>query len=104
MAGEETEEVKGQAVIEADFAAKTVKKITISEDTKPAKFLRDCANWAKKNKVSSVMVLMVDENDHCDWITEISTDYHAALIALTLEDAKEDVKAILFQEDEIEVE
>jgi translation elongation factor EF-G len=92
-----------QEVIEADFKEKTVRKITVTEDTAPAKFLRDCAKYAKENKIKSVMVLMIDESDHVDWIMELTSEYHAALLALTLEDAREDVKAQLFQEEEVEL-
>ena len=105
MAGEETKtEPDGiQEVIEADFKTKTVRKITVTEDTKPAKFLRDCAKYARENKVKSVMVFMIDDSDHCDWIMELASDYHCALLALTLEDARDDVKAQLFGEEEVEV-
>jgi hypothetical protein len=100
----ETEaERETQEVIEADFKEKTVRKITVTPDTKPAKFLRDCAKYAKEAKATSVMVFLVTEDNHCDWIMEIQDDHHAALIALTLEDAREEVKAIVFGDEEYDV-
>lgn len=105
MAGEETKtESDGiQEVIEADFKEKTVRRIIVSEDTAPAKFLRSYAKYAKENQVKSVMVLTIDENDHVDWAMEIVSDHHCALLALTLEDAREDIKAQLFQEEDVEL-
>lgn len=109
MAGTETENTEAPAgdginqVIETDFKEKTVRKITVTEDTKPSQLLRSCAKWAKENRVKSVMVLMIDEDDDCDWSMEVVSDLHCALMALILEDAKADIKAKLFNEEEVEV-
>jgi len=95
MAGEETQEV-----IEADFQEKTVKKITVTEDTRPSKFLRDCAKIAKDQKIKSVMVCMVSEDNHCDWVFELGSEYHMALMALSIEYARDELKNYIFHEEE----
>lgn len=104
MAETETERPEKQEVIETDFKEKAVRKITITPDTAPAKFLRDCAKFAKENSVESVIVFMINENNHCDWISEIKDDWHAALVALTLEDVREEMKNLVFGDEEIEFE
>lgn len=100
MAGEETNETLQQEVIETDFKERTVRKITVSEDTKPAKFFRDAAKLSKDTGVRSVMALTVDSKDHVDWAFQISTDADIALICLALEYARDDLKAKLFKEED----
>lgn len=99
MASEETK-VELQEVIEADFKEKTIRKITVSEDTKPSKFFRDAAKLAKENGVRSCMAMTVDANAHIDWAFLAVEDSDLALMALALESAREDIKRKLFKEDE----
>jgi hypothetical protein len=97
-----SEETKGelQEVIETDFKEKTVRRITVSEDTKPSKFFRDAAKIAKDAGVRSCMAMTVDANSHIDWAFQVSTDADLALMALALESAREDLKRKFFKEDE----
>lgn len=99
-----SEETKGelQEVIEADFKEKTVKRITVSEDTKPSKFFRDAAKLAKDAGVRSCMAMTIDANSHVDWAFQASVEGDLALMALALESAREDLKRKLFKEDEPE--
>lgn len=92
-----------QQVVEADFKERRVRQITVSPDTKPSKFLRDAAKIAKDTGVKSVMVMTVTDDNHVDFMFELSSEHHMALMALTLDDAKEDLKRHIFK-DEIDLE
>lgn len=87
-------------VIETDFKEKTVKKITVTPDTKPSKFLRDLAKIAKDSNVKSVMVMMVTESNHVDHQFELSSEHHMALMALAMDDAREDLKNYIFNHEQ----
>jgi hypothetical protein len=87
-----------QQVAEVDFKARQVRNITVTPDSKPAKFLRDAATLAKKG-IKSVMVMTVSDEDHVDYKFELASEHHMALMALTLDDAKDDLKAYIFKEE-----
>lgn len=94
-----SEELQNE-VIETDFKERAIKSITVSPDSKPAKFLRDCAKAAKENNVKSVMVMVVTEGNFVDYNFELFSEHHMALMALTMEDAKDQLKAHIFPEAE----
>lgn len=80
---------------------KTRKKITAmpsDADTKPAQFLNTWKKFVKDTKVKSVMIVTVDENDFVTWGALADDDYHRAIMALTLEDLREEIKGELFGE------
>lgn len=90
-----------QQVAEVDFKARQVRNITVTPDSKPAKFLRDAAKLAK-NGVKSVMVMTVTEDNHVDFMFELASEHHMALMALTLDDARDELKAYIFK-DEVDI-
>jgi hypothetical protein len=64
------------------------------------KFLRDMAKFAKRDKVKSVVVLTINEDQHVDWVHVADSEHHLALAALCLDDIKEELKGAIFREDE----
>ena len=87
-----------QQVAEVDFKSRQVRNITVTPDSKPAKFLRECAKLAKTG-VKSAMVITVTEDNHVDFLFEIASEHHMALMALTLDDARDELKAYIFKEE-----
>ena len=92
------EENLQQEVIETDFKEKKISRVTISQDTKPAKFLRDMAKISKEEGVKSVMVLTINEENQVDWIFEGFDEHHACLAALVLDEIKDDLKTRIFDD------
>ncbi|MBI1214280.1 MAG: hypothetical protein GC185_00510 [Alphaproteobacteria bacterium] len=64
------------------------------------KFLRDMAKFAKQDKVKSVVVLTINEDQHVDWVHVADSEHHLALAALCLDDIKEELKGAIFRDDE----
>ncbi len=62
------------------------------------KFLRDMAKFSKQNKVKSVVVLTINEDNYVDWVHVADSEHHLALAALCLDDIKEDLKSAIFKE------
>lgn len=77
-----------ESVIQADFQDKNV-----------IKFMRECAALAKRGDVRSVLIMTVTADDHVDWDWVTESEYHQALLTISLEDAKQDLKAEIFKED-----
>ena len=67
-------------------------------------FLRDLAKFAKKDKVKSVVVMTINEENHVDWVHVADSEHHLALAALCLDDIKEDLKTRIFGDDESDAE
>lgn len=61
------------------------------------KFLRDMAKFSKQNKVKSVVILTINDEDYVDWIHIADSEHHLALAALCLDDIKEDLKSVIFR-------
>ncbi len=61
------------------------------------KLLRELAGRAHKDKVKSVIVLTINEDDHVDWVHVADNEHHLALAALCLDDLKDDLKEQIFQ-------
>ncbi|MDY0008964.1 MAG: hypothetical protein RBS08_04590 [Bdellovibrionales bacterium] len=66
-----------------------------SEDGIP-RLLRQLARQAQKDKVKSVIVLTITEDDHVDWVHVAENEHHMALAALCLDDLKDDLKSHIF--------
>jgi phage terminase large subunit-like protein len=86
------------ADIEDKAVSGAVVKPVIFKDKDTVKFLRDCAQLARKHDVRSVMVITVTGEDYVDWMHMAESDLHLALIGMTLEDARNDLKSELFKE------
>lgn len=66
------------------------------------RLLRDLARRAQKEKVKSVIVLTITEDDHVDWLHVAENEHHLALAALCLDDIKDDLKNHIFMDMEEE--
>jgi len=66
------------------------------------KLLREMARQAQKDRVKSVIVLTITEDDHVDWVHVAENDHHLALAALCLDDLKDDLKNHIFRDMEEE--
>lgn len=66
------------------------------------KLLRELARRAQKEKVKSVIVLTITDDDHVDWVHVADNEHHMALAALCLDDLKEDLKNHIFNDMEEE--
>lgn len=62
------------------------------------RLLRDLARRAQKERVKSVIVLTIDDDDHVDWTHAAGSEHHLALAALCLDDIKDDLKAHIFRD------
>ncbi len=66
------------------------------------KFLRDLAKFSRQNKVKSVVVMTIDEDNYVDWVHIADSEYHLALAALCLDDIRDDLKAVIFDDEGVE--
>lgn len=80
-----------------------VNKVQFEGDGGIPKFLRDMAKFSKQNKVKSVVVMTINEENHVDWVHIADSEHHLALAALCLDDIKEDLKTVIFGGEEEEV-
>lgn len=86
-------------VIETDFVQKkTGKRWEVENEKGVPRFLRDLARICKEEQVKSVMVITIDPHNHIDWVNLIDSEHDAALIALSLPDAVDDLKSEIFNE------
>jgi hypothetical protein len=66
------------------------------------RLLRELARQAHKERVKSVIVLTINEDDHVDWVHVAENEHHLALAALCLDDLKDDLKNHIFSDMEEE--
>lgn len=59
-------------------------------------FLRDMAHLVKRYGIKSALVVTIDDSNHASWQDFIHNEHHAAVMALVLEDAREDIKSLVF--------
>lgn len=91
------------AVITVNFMdGAIVSKVQFESEGGIPKFLRDMAKFAKQNHVKSVVVMTINEQDHVDWVHIAENEHHLALAALCLDDIKDDLKTVIFKEDDEE--
>jgi len=91
-------------VTKVNFAEKKAEeKWNVEPEKGIPKFLKDCAKYAKDKKVTSVLVMMIDQDEDVDWVFHTDNDHHKALMCLTLEDVRGDIKADLFNETETDI-
>lgn len=64
------------------------------------KFLRDMAKFSKQNKVKSVVILTINDENYVDWVHIADSEHHLALAALCLDDIKEDLKSVIFKDND----
>lgn len=77
-------------------------KVQFDGDGGIPKFLRDMAKFAKQNKVKSVVVMTINEDQHVDWVHIADNEHHLALASLCLEDIRDELKAEIFKDSEEE--
>lgn len=93
------------AVITVNFKEGTiVNKVQFENEGGIPKFLRDLAKFSRQNKVKSVVVMTIDEDNYVDWVHIADSEYHLALAALCLDDIRDDLKAVIFDDAESEEE
>lgn len=68
------------------------------KDENVIQFMRDMAALAKKAGVKSCFIMTIDGNNHVSWDHVIDNEHHAALAIIAVEDARSELKSILFQE------
>lgn len=94
--GDEAEKV---SVITVNFKeGAIVNKVQFDGEGGVPKFLRDMAKFAKQNKVKSVVIMTINDEEHVDWVHIADSEHHLALAALCLDDIKEDLKGAIFRE------
>jgi hypothetical protein len=79
-----------------------VNKVQFEGEGGIPQFMRDMARFAKQNKVKSVVVMTINDEDHVDWVHIADSEHHLALAALCLDDIKEDLKSVIFNVEEEE--
>jgi hypothetical protein len=95
--------VEKSSVITVNFMdGAIVSKVQFENEGGIPKFLRDMAKFAKNTQVKSVIVLTINDQEHVDWVHIAENEHHLALAALCLDDIKDDLKAVIFREDEEE--
>jgi hypothetical protein len=86
-----------------DFKTGTCKEtLQVAHDTGIPQILRDMAQYAAKNGVEAVLVITIEAGNVCYHFGDIRTEHHAALMALYLEDIREELKNKIFNEGEDE--
>lgn len=95
--------VEKTSVITVNFMdGAIVSKVVFEAEGGIPKFLRDMAKFAKQNHVKSLVVMTINEENHVDWVHVAENEHHLALAALCLDDIKDDLKAVIFREDDEE--
>jgi hypothetical protein len=98
---EQPETEEKTSVITVNFKeGEIVGRVQYDGDGGIPKFLREMAKFSRKNKVKSVVVMTIDDDEHVDWVHVADSEHHLALAALCLDDIKEDLKAHIFKSDE----
>ena len=93
------------SVITVNFKEGTiVNKVQFENEGGIPKFLRDLAKFSRQNKVKSVVVMTIDEDNYVDWVHIADSEYHLALAALCLDDIRDDLKTVIFEDEEAEEE
>lgn len=77
-----------------------VNKVQFAGEGGIPKFLRDMAKFARQDKVKSVIVMTINEENHVDWVHIADSEYHLALAALCLDDIRDDLKSFIFDDNE----
>lgn len=91
------------AVITVNFKEGTIlNKVQFESEGGIPKFLRDLAKFSRQNKVKSVVVMTIDEDNYVDWVHIADSEYHLALAALCLDDIRDDLKAVIFDDEGVE--
>ena len=67
-----------------------------------AGLLRDLANYCEKNGVESAVIVMCSKDNDCDFTMQVTSEHHAALLALQLDDVREDLKNMAFNVEVVE--
>lgn len=84
-----------------DFKARTVRENRIVDhDTGIPQTLRSMADYAVKNNVEAVLVVTIETGNACYHYSDIRTEAQASLMALYLEDVREELKDKIFNEGE----
>jgi hypothetical protein len=84
-----------------DFKERAVKEtVTAAHDTGIPQILRSMADYAAKNGVEAVLVVTIEAGNVCYHFSDIGTEPQASLMALYLEDVREELKAKIFNEPE----
>lgn len=87
------------AVITVNFKEGTImNKVQFESEGGIPKFLRDLAKFSRQNKVKSVVVMTIDEDNYVDWVHIADSEYHLALAALCLDDIRDDLKTVIFDD------
>ncbi len=87
------------AVITVNFKEGTIlNKVQFENEGGIPKFLRDLAKFSRQNKVKSVVVMTIDEDNYVDWVHIADSEYHLALAALCIDDIRDDLKAVIFDD------
>lgn len=93
-----SEEIRSE-VVNADFKEKKiVHRMDVEPDSSVVAFLNTWKKFCKDEKVKSVFILTIDENNHITWGFQPDNEHHQALACLTLEDLREEIKASIFGE------
>ena len=91
------------SVITVNFKEGTIlNKVQFESEGGIPKFLRDLAKFSRQNKVKSVVVMTIDEDNYVDWVHIADSEYHLALAALCIDDIRDDLKAVIFDDDDTE--
>jgi hypothetical protein len=89
-------------IASVDFREKTITKIITQEKQKGVpEFLRKMAELAAKHEVQSVVIVTVEKGDAVDHYFEAVSEAHKALMALYLDDVKEDLKREVFNDTDL---
>lgn len=94
------ETIDQNTVTEVDFKEKKKgHSYQVEADGGIPKFLRDMAKFAKSHNVKAAFVMTVDGNNHVDWMPFLADEHVNALMCLAMEDARNGLKAHIFEED-----
>jgi len=75
---------------------KPIERMDISAETNVAQFLNLWKKFAKETGVQSIFILNIDENNHVTWDLRSASEHHALLAYATLDDLKDEIRAVIF--------
>jgi len=83
---------------------KLIERIDTNEDTSATQFLKLIGKRAKENEVSSVFVLMINDENHVDWGMITKSEHHLLLAYASREDLKDEIRDEIFPVYDLELE
>jgi hypothetical protein len=81
---------------------KPLERIETEEDLSVSQFMSLMKKYAKDEKVRSVFMLTISEDNDCNWGMVTASEYHLLLAYATLDDLKDEIRDAIFPQPELD--